>query len=174
MSHFDDLIATVEEHQKLAAENYDRIRKLAEELRAGICDFMDAKDGVCVHLVPPGGEFKPKEYGDKAYSIAPRGFRPLGPIAFGLAVRVSKGTDWLRVTPECRKVGDAFIVQIINGPEYQFLLPLADHDPEPFYEHIYDHVRGWFAAGVERYKEGEYGSREIGFDFAASEDSGKA
>ncbi len=174
MSHFDELIATVEEYQTLAAENYDRIRKLAEELRDGLCDFMGAKDGVCVHLVPPGGEFKPKEYKDKAFSIPPRGFRPLGPVAFGLAVRVSRGTDWLRVTMECRKLGDTFIVQIINGPEYQFMLPLADNDPQPFYEHIHDHVRGWFSGGIERYQEGEYGSREIGFDFAANAEADKA
>ena len=88
MSHFDELIETVEQHQKLADENYKRIRTLAEELRDGLCAFMDARDGVCVHLVPPGGDFKPKEYGDRAFSIPPRGFRPLGPIAFGLAVRV--------------------------------------------------------------------------------------
>ena len=173
MNRFDELITTVEDHQALAAENYDRIRKLSEELRSGLCEYMDAKDGVCVHLVPPGGEFKPKAYGDKAYSIPPRGFRPLGPIAFGLAVRVSRGTDWLRLTLECRKIGESFIIQIINGPEYQIILPLSEHDPEPFYELIYEHLRGWFSAGMERYQEGEYGSREIGFDIAAGTDKDK-
>lgn len=166
MSKFDDLIANVEAYQALAGENYDRIRSLAEQLREGFCEFLDSKDGVCVHLVPPAGPFEPKPYGDKAFSLPPRGFRPLGPVAFGLAVRVSRGTDWLRVTMECRKIGDLFHVQIQDGPEFEFKLPLADADPEPFYQHIYDHVFLWFASRIERYKEGDYGTREIGFDFA--------
>lgn len=170
-SRFDELIATVETYQTLAGENYDRIRKLAEELSDGLCAYMGATDGVCVHLVPPAGAFEPKPYGDQAFSLPPRGFRPLGPVAFGLAVRVSRGTDWLRLTMECRKAGELFTVQIQGGPEYQFELPLADHDPEPFYEHVFDHVRGWFSTRMEKYIEGDYGSREIGFDFADQGDA---
>lgn len=166
MSRFDELITNVEAYQALATENYDRIRALAEQLRTGFCNFMDSKDGVCVHLVPPGGAFEPKAYGDAAFSMPPRGFRALGPVAFGLAVRVSRGTDWLRVTMECRKVGDKFRVHIQDGPEYEFELPLATADHDPFYQHIYDHVFLWFASRMERYKEGDYGTREIGFDFA--------
>lgn len=173
MSKFDDLVANVEAYQAMAAENYDRIRALAEQLRAGFCDFLDSKDGVCVHLVPPVGAFEPKPYGDKAFSLPPRGFRPLGPVAFGLAVRVSRGTDWLRVTMECRKIGDVFRVQIQEGPEYEFKLPLAEADPEPFYQHIYDHVFLWFSSRMERYKDGDYGTREIGFDFANDIESSK-
>ena len=173
-SKFETLLETVAQYQNLAGENYDRIRKLAEELRQGLCDFMDAKDGVCVHLVPPAGPFEPKPYGDKAFSLPPRGFRPLGPVAFGVAVRVTKGTDWLRLTMECQKVGDVFTVQIAGGPGYQFELPLADHDPTPFYQLIYDHVHGWFATRMEQYLQGEYGSREIGFDFADAMDTDRA
>ena len=51
MSRFDKLIETVEAYQALAAENYDRIRTLAEEVRSGFCDYLGASDGVCVHLV---------------------------------------------------------------------------------------------------------------------------
>ena len=69
MAKFDDLIATVETYQTLAAENYDRIRSLAESLRDGMCDFMAAETGVCVQLVPPAGPFKPKAYGDEAFSM---------------------------------------------------------------------------------------------------------
>ena len=166
MSRFDDLIDTVETYQDLAAENYKRIRGLAEELRDGLCNYLDAKDGACVHLVPPAGPFEPKAYGDNAYSLPPRGFRPLDPIAFGVAVRVSRGTDWLRVAMDCRKIGEAFIVQIENGAEYEFELPLTDAAQEPFYAHVYEHVLNWFASGIERYKVGDYGTREIGFDFA--------
>ena len=166
MSRFDDLIAMVETYQALAAENYDRIRSLAEEVRAGLCDYIGASDGICVHLVPPTGPFEPKAHGDGAFSLPPRGFRPLVPIAFGLAVRVSRRADWLRVSMECRKVGEDFIVQIEDGAEYEFHLPLGDKDPEPFYEHVYSHVINWFAENIERYKVGDYGTREIGFDFA--------
>lgn len=166
MSRFDELIATVETYQALAAENYNRIRSLAEEVRSGLCDYIGASDGICVHLVPPTGAFEPKPHGDGAFSLPPRGFRPLVPIAFGLAVRVSQQADWLRVSMECRKVGEVFIVQIEDGAEYEFHLPLRDKDPEPFYEHVYSHVINWFAENIERYKVGDYGTRGIGFDFA--------
>lgn len=173
-SRYETLLATVDEYQALAAENYDRIRKLAEELRAGLCDYLGSSDGICVHLVPPAGPFEPKAYGDSAFSLPPRGFRPLGPIAFGLAVRVTKGADWLRLTMECRKSGENFKVQIAGGQEYIFTLPLANNDPKPFYEHIYEHVHNWFAVQIARYREGEYGTREIGFDFADTAGAAKA
>ncbi len=171
MSRFDELIATVETYQGLAAENYDRIRRLAEELYSGLCAFMESSDGQCVQLVPPVGPFEPKPYGDKAFSLPPRGFRPLGPVAFGLAIRVTRGTDWLRLTLECRKIGERFIVRVQDGEDYEFKLPLAETDPEPFYQHIYDHVLDWFQSRIDRYKDGDWGTREIGFDFATPVES---
>ena len=59
MSRFDELVTTVEAYQMRADENYQRIRRLAEDLKDGLCQFMGAKDGICVHLVPPVGPFKP-------------------------------------------------------------------------------------------------------------------
>jgi len=173
MSRFDTLLETVETYQALAAENYNRIRRLAEELREGLCAYLGSEDGVCVHLVPPAGPFEPRPYGDHAFSIAPQGFRLLGPVQFGVAIRVTKGTDWLRVTMECRKLGEQFKVLIEGGAEYDFDLPLAENDPEPFYEEIYQHVLGWFAKRIERYNEGDFGTREIGFDFADDADTAK-
>lgn len=173
MARFDELLETVETYQTLATENYDRIRRLAEELRDGLCVYLGASDGECVHLVPPAGPFQPRPYGDLAFSVPPRGFRPLGPIRFGVAVRVTKGTDWLRITLDCRKAGDTFTVQIEGGSEYSFKLPLAENDPEPFYEQIYSHVRSWFAERIERYRDGDAGTREIGFDFAVEPEDGK-
>lgn len=171
MARFDELLARVETYQGLVSENYDRIRKLAEDLSAGMCEYMDSSSGVCVHLVPPAGQFTPKAYGDEAFSMPPRGFRHLGPIAFGLAVRVSSGTDWLRVTLQCHKVGDKFTVNILDGDEYEFSLPLANEDTEPFYEHVYKHVYEWFDDQIERYKDGDnYDTREIGFDIADDDD----
>lgn len=166
MSRFEELIETVETYQKLAEENYSRIRRLAEEVRGGLCDYIGAPDGVCVHLVPPVGEFEPRPYGDQAFSIPPRGFRPLGPVTFGLAVRVSKSADWLRLTFECRKSGEEFIVEIQDGAAYTFTLPIKEGDSLPFYAHIYQHILGWFQENIQSYREGAYGTRGIGFDFA--------
>lgn len=171
MARFDDLLARVATYQELAGENYDRIRKLAEDLKDGMCDYLGSSSGVCVHLVPPAGQFTPKAHGDEAFSMPPRGFRQLGPIAFGLAVRVSSGTDWLRVTLQCHKVGDKFTVNILEGEKYTFELPLVEADTEPFYAHVYEHVYEWFDDQIERYKDGDnYSTREIGFDFAEDDD----
>ncbi len=166
MSRFEELIAIAEEHQELAAENYARIRRLAEDLRAGLCDWMDARDGICVRLVPPVGPFQPKSYGDEVFSLPPRGFRPLGPIAFGLAMRVSRGTDWIRLTFTAHKIGDRFRVEIQGGPSHDFDLPLSAQNPEPFYALIFFYVTQFFRAGIADYREGEYSQREIGFDFS--------
>ncbi len=170
MARFDDLLATVDTYQHLADENYDRVRRLAEGLRDGLCAFMGSEDGKCVHLVPPMGPFKPTEHGDKAFSMPSRGFRHLGPIAFGLAVRVSRGTDWLRVTFECVKIGETFTVNIMDGDKYTLALPLTEADTGPFYQHVYDHVHDWFLDRIERYQDGDYRTRDIGFDFADDED----
>lgn len=169
MSRFDELIATVEAHQALVEENYARIRKLAEELREGFCAWLGSGDGVCVRLVPPAGPFQPKNYGDEVYSVPPRGFRPLGPIAFGLAIRVTRSTDWMRLALIASKTGDTFRVRIQGGEEHVFTLPLSAAEPEPFYQLIYDHVVEFFREGIELYRDGEYSHREIGFDFSDDE-----
>ncbi|MEL6257509.1 MAG: hypothetical protein AAFQ67_00435 [Pseudomonadota bacterium] len=166
MSRYDDLIATVEAYQDLASENYLRVRRLAESLASGFCAYLGTDNPPCVILVPPAGPFEPKSYGDQAFSIPPQGFRPLGPILFGLAVRVSRAGHWIRVTMECRKVGDAFIVQIQGGPEQRFDLPLEAQDPSAMFDLIYQHVFDWFRDQSDRYQQGEFGAREIGFDFS--------
>jgi len=164
MSRFEELLKTVDTYQALADENYSRIRRLAEEVRGGLCDYIGAPDGVCVHLVPPAGPFEPRAYGDAAFSIPPRGFRPLGPVSFGLAFRISRKADWLRLTFECRKTGEAFVVGIEDGAEYSFRLPIGESDSDAFYAHIYTYILGWFAENIESYREGAYGARSIGFD----------
>ncbi len=166
MSRFNTLIATVETYQTLAAENYNRIRMLAEEVRSGLCDFIGASDGVCVHLVPPTGSFEPRAHGDAAFSVAPRGFRPLGPITFGLAVRVSRQADWLRLVVTCRKSGESFAVEIEDGASYDIRLPITPEDSDPLYTHIFAHILDWFTANIESYEAGSYGARTIGFDLA--------
>ena len=166
MSRLDTLVETVQTYQELATENYDRIRGLAEQIRGGLCDYIGMGEMTCVFLVPPTGPFEPKAHGDAAFSMPPRGFRQLAPISFGLAVRLTRGNDWLRVTLQCRKTGETFIVSIEDGAEYEFRLPLSFENQLPFYDHIYSHILNWFSDQIERYKNGEYGSRVIGFDFA--------
>jgi len=85
---------------------------------------------------------------------------------FGLAMRVSRGTDWMRVTMECQKIGETFVIRIAGGEEYTLSIPLAEHDPEPFYSHVHSHVVDWFQTQIDRYEAGDYGGREIGFDFS--------
>ncbi len=165
MSRFEQLIETVETYQKLAEENYSRIRRLAEDVRSGLCDYIGAPDGICVHLVPPTGPFEPRAYGDAAFSVPPRGFRPLGPVSFGLAFRVSKQADWLRLRFECRKTGEEFVVGIEDGAQYTFSLPLEEQDSAPFYAHIFEYILDWFRENIESYRDGIYGTRAIGFDF---------
>ena len=166
MSRLDKLVETVQTYQELATENYDRIRGLAEQIRGGLCDYIGMGEMTCVFLVPPTGPFEPRAYGDTAFSMPPRGFRQIAPVSFGLAVRLSRANDWLRVTMECRKSGESFIVKSEDGAEYEFKLPLSFETQLPFYDHIYSHILNWFTDQIERYKNGEYGGRGIGFDFA--------
>ncbi len=173
MSRFDDLIATVQTYQDLAAENYARVRQMAEAVRSGLCDYIDATDGVCVQLVPPQGEFEPKIYGDQAFSVPPKGFRPLGPIAFGLAVRVTKQTDWIRVTMQGQKIGEHFVLDIQGGESFSLSLPLTEDDSSRLFEYVYNHVLNWFQTQIDHYQKGEYGSREIGFEFSRETDGAK-
>ncbi len=168
MSRFDELVTTVDAYQSRAGENYNRIRKLAEDLKDGFCAFLGARDGVCVHLVPPVGPFKPSTDLTTAFSIPPRGFRPLGPVLFGLAVRVTRATDWIRLTMHCHKLGEKFTVHIEGGPSYTFQLPLADYDPTEFYEILFEHIRSQFTEAIDRYDRGT-DARSIGFDFSEAE-----
>ena len=168
---FEHLINAATAYQAACQDNYKRVRTLADELRDGLQEWLGAKDGVAVHLVPPAGPFKPMANGDKAFSQPPRGFRQLEPIAFGLAVRVSKGTDWIRLILVCGKSGDKLSVGIINGKVYHFSLPLKSADPVPFYEHIYAHIISEFQERLDNYNDGAYGGRDIGFEFGDSDEA---
>ena len=169
MSRFEDLLETVKEYQLRAAENYERIRQLASDLKDGFCAYLGSSKGVCVHLVPPTGAFKPQTDLDTTFSIPPRGFRPLGPVLFGLAVRVTEGTEWIRVVVHCHKQGENFTVHVDDGPSYTFKLPLADNDPQEFYDILYAYIRAQFSEAIERYDRGT-DARSIGFDFSEADD----
>ena len=165
MSKFDELVDAADAYQARVQDNFERIKRLAQDLKDGFCSYLGAKDGVCVHLVPPVGQFKPTTDLTTAFSIPPRGFRPLGPVFFGLAIRVSRGTDWIRVAVRCQKLGEKFTVFIEGGPNYTFQLPLADGDPSEFYDLLFQHVLSQFTEAIERYDRGT-DARSIGFDFS--------
>ncbi len=166
MTRFEALFDIVALHQRLASENYERIRTIAEHVRAGFCAYLDASGGECVHLAPPFGPFELKEHGDEAFSLPPKGFRPISPITFGLAVRVSPIPDWVRVALVCSKTGEAFNVEIADGKSYVFSLPIGDNENRDFFDMLYGHLAEGFGEQIRQYQEGEYGGHEIGFDMS--------
>ena len=164
MSRAEDLAKIVTRYRMLAAENYVRIRTLAEAIRDGFCTYLGSEGPPCVLLAPPAGPFEPRDYGDAAFTAPPAGFQPLTPIAFGLIVRITSQGDWLRVVMRCAKEGETFKLSIVNGVDYTFRLPLAEGPPTDFLDALYAHVRDYFSAAIESYDQGEYGEHTIGFD----------
>ncbi|MBI1340703.1 hypothetical protein GC169_10920 [bacterium] len=164
MTRFHELIDTVARHQELAEENYRRVRLVAEGVRSGLCEYLDARDGECVRLVPPAGPFQPRSYTDEAFSMPPRGLRAIGPVVFGLAIRVSRGTDWVRLVLRCTKEGEQFRVDLAEGKSHVCTLPFTEADHQDLYEMIYRHLLSDFEDQVRDYQVGQYGGQEIGFD----------
>ena len=165
-NRYDTLIVLAARYRALAEENYARIRALAEALQSGFCAYLNSAAPPCVLLVPPAGPFEPRAYGDRAFSTPPTGFQALGPILFGLAVRVSETNDWIRVTMECAKEGENFTVSMHGGASHTFRLPLYDQDPSDFFAALYQHVSTVFSGAIDDYEHGRYGVREMGFDFS--------
>ncbi len=172
MSRADDLAKTVTRYRMLAAENYVRVRTLAEAIRDGFCTYLGAAGPPCVLLAPPVGPFEPQDYGDKAFSAPPSGFQPLTPIVFGLIVRVTSQGDWLRVVMRCAKEGETFKLSIAEGLDYTFKLPLEQGAPQDFLDALYAHVRDFFQRAIDSYEQGEYGEHDIGFDIIRRPASG--
>lgn len=168
-TRYEDLTAIVAEHQKLAAENYDRVRSIAQHVRGGFCAYLASPDGDCVHLCPPYGPFEAREYGDEAFSMPPKGFRPILPIVFGLAVRVNASGDWMRVALQCVKEGEHFTVHIAEGKSHEFTLPLPVDSTvdEVFFDMLHEHLTTQFREQIEAYVEGEYGGSDIGFHMSS-------
>lgn len=175
-TRYQDLTAIVAEHQKLAAENYDRVRSIAEHVRGGFCAYLASPDGDCVHLVPPYGPFEAKEHGDQAFSMPPQGFRPIAPIVFGLAVRVSDSGDWMRVALHCVKEGEQFTVHIADGKSHEFQMPLPIDSTVHgvFFDMLHEHLTSQFREQMDAYVEGEYGGNDIGFHMNSPPDGAPA
>ncbi len=166
VSKFEELLEKAAVYQELASENYDRVRRIAEGIQSGFCKFLNSSDGACVRLVPPQGPFQPKLYGDEAFSMPSRGFRHIAPIAFGLAVRVTHETDWIRAVLICSKQGEHFNVAIMEGQSHDFELPFTDDDHQEFYQALFQHFMDWLDERIDNYREGSYSRTSIGFDFS--------
>lgn len=174
-SRFDALAAAAERYGRFSLENYSIIRSVAENIQAGFCRYLGEDKGVCVHLVPPEGAWAPRPYRSGAFSVSGSGFLPLGPIAFGLAVKVSTTGDWIRLVLTCTKKGHHMEVVIANGPVFDIALPVQDAEMQALFDRLHAHLVRWFTDAAELFEHGDYGGQSIGFDFlrrpAADEDA---
>ncbi len=148
---------------ELGLENYARVRALGQRIASGFCDYLDSGNPPCVFLVPPKGPFQPRDYGGAAFTISGRGFLPIAPIGFGLAVRVSDQADFLRLTLSVAKEGEEMVVRIKNGGAYEFHSG-EESEYTDFYEHLYQHLVSWYEERIQRYEVGDYGATSIGFE----------
>ena len=144
-------------------DNYAQIRSVAEQLRDGLCKWLD-DDLQCVYLVPPQGEFGAQNYRSAAFSVSGKGFLPLEPISFGLAINISGEGDYMRLVLTCRKEGEKMFVHIEEGSETELALPLEPEQLTNFYGKIHEHLLDWFNSRIDHYDNGRYGNADIGFD----------
>jgi hypothetical protein len=144
-------------------DNYARIRSLAETLRDEFCAWLSREPG-CVYLIPPEGRFSAKNYQSAAFSVAGKGYLPLKPISFGLAVRVSEDMDFIRLKMTCRKEGDSMFVQIEDGIEIRVDQPVTEDSLTPLFHATYTHLIEFFQDRIDEYDNGRYGTQDIGFD----------
>lgn len=159
----EEIAAAARIYGERSFDNYAQIRSIAENIRDGFCEYLDP-EGPCVYLVPPQGAFTAQNYRSAAYSVSGKGFLPLEPISFGLAVRISGEGDYMRVILTCRKEGEKMFMSIEQAEQYELDLPLAKDAMEGLFDSLYQHLLRWFEDRVETYDNGNYGSNEIGFN----------
>lgn len=145
-------------------DNYARIRSLAERIAEGFCAYLAPEDPPCVHLVPPKGAFAPRDFGSAAFSVSGRGFLPLEPVSFGLALRVSDTGDWLRIVITSIQEGGQLVCRITDGETFNFPLPVTDEALTEFFGHLYRFAFDWFEDRVRLYESGAYGGSTMGFE----------
>ena len=168
-SRLDTLAKAAEVYGERSFDNYAQIRSVAEQIRNSLCEYMD-NGKECVFLVPPQGAFMAQNYRSMAFSVAGKGFLPLEPISFGLAVNISGKGDYMRLVITCRKEGQKMFVQVEDAAKYEIDLPISDHDLVHINENLYQHLLHWFTDRVRQYDEGQYGSNDIGFDIQRIDD----
>ena len=163
-ARFETLADAAERYGALSLDNYALIRSVAENLALGFCKHLGGP-GKCVFLVPPEGPWSPQPYQSGAFSVSGTGFLPLGPISFGLAVKVSRSGDWLRLVLSCSKNGPAMEISIEGGRHFSLALPLDEADLSELFVQLETHLVDWFKDQSDHYQHGAYGSRSMGFDF---------
>ena len=89
-------------------------------------------------------------------------------------MRVSRSGDWVRLVLTCSKSGQDIDIAIQNGRTYALTIPVSDAEMHDLFEHLHGHLVDWFKERADRYEHGDYGGRDIGFDFIhSSDDSGQ-
>ncbi len=144
-------------------DNYSQIRSIAEQIRDALCSDLDPEQ-TCVFLVPPQGPFQAQNYGSAAFSVSGKGFLPLEPLSFGLAVKVSTDGDFMRLVLTCRKEGNRMFIQVEDGDTHTLVLPTHKAAIKTLLDALYNYVLEWFTGRVDQYDNGSYGSNDIGFD----------
>lgn len=158
-----ELSAAAQIYGQRSFDNYAQIRSIAEQIRDGLCLWLDNTQK-CVFLIPPQGAFKSENYGSAAFSVAGKGFLPLEPISFGLAVKISEDDDYMRLVITARKEGERMFLSLENGKMLALTLPTQEAELQTIFETLYEHVLQWFTHRVDNYDNGNYGSNDIGFD----------
>ncbi|WP_339746116.1 hypothetical protein [uncultured Maricaulis sp.] len=164
-SHFDVLADAAERYGRFSLDNYAHVRNVAESVSSGFCRYLSGGEPVCVYLVPPTGEWAPQAYQSGAFSVSGTGFLPLDSISFGLAVRVSRTGDWLRVVLTCTKKGPEMEIEIENGSTFALELPVRAEQLVKLYDTLFEHLTVWFSQQADFYENGDYGDHAIGFEF---------
>ncbi|WP_417469436.1 hypothetical protein [Maricaulis sp.] len=167
-THFDTLADAAERYGRASLDNYAQVRNVAEAVQAGFCRYLSGGSKVCVYLVPPEGAWSPQPYQSGAFSVSGTGFLPLDPISFGLAVRVSRTGDWLRLVLTCAKLGPEMEITIQNGTTFSLALPADPEALQRLFDILFEHLSAWFVEQADLYENGEYGGRSIGFEFLHS------
>ncbi len=168
-SRLDRLAKAAEIYGERSFDNYAQIRSVAEQIRESFCDYL-SEDHQCVFLVPPQGPFMAQNYRSMAYSVAGKGFLPLEPISFGLAVNISGEGDYMRLVLTCRKEGDRMYIMMEDALTFEVELPMDKDAVKKINEALYQHLDGWFNNRVKQYDDGQYGSGDIGFDIQRIDD----
>lgn len=163
-SRLSELWAAAETYGQRSFDNYAQIRSVAETIRDLLCAWLNHGDEPCVYLVPPEGPFQAENYQSGAFSVSGKGYLPLKPISFGLAIRISEDKDYMRLQMHCQKEGQQMKISIGKDSPTALQLPIDETQLTPFFDKIYHHILAFFTDSVAQYDEGDYGTSVIGFD----------
>ena len=149
-TRLEELAKSAQIYGQRSFDNYAQVRSIAEQIREGLCAWLDHNQQ-CVFLVPPQGAFKSENYGSAAFSVAGKGFLPLEPITFGLAVKISTDEDYMRLVITARKEGERMFLSLDNGKMLTLQLPTEQAELDTIFETLYAHLLDWFNTRIDNY-----------------------